>query len=208
MQIRTSRFVSIVIAIIIINVLLIYKVSGIGGRTIAPVQQVAEMPRTGDLVFRNGKGIISDWFRRCSLSDPSYSHAGIIITKNKENFVVHLQQTSSDGSLRIDKLSDFWSPQVCKGGSIYRLDLSEEELAKISSEVNNDLKSGVRFDEQFNLDDDTRMYCSEWIRNKVIHATDDVDYFPVSTAGEFHYVAPDNLYMNRHAMLVYKFKEE
>ncbi|MFN8153197.1 MAG: YiiX/YebB-like N1pC/P60 family cysteine hydrolase [Bacteroidia bacterium] len=208
MPIRRSRFITIVLATIIVNLLLIYTVSGISSKQETAQTQPDETPRNGDLVFRSGKGIISDWFRRCSLSDPSYSHAGIIVQRNNENFVVHLQQTSSDGSLKVEKLTDFWSTQVCKGGAIYRLDLTDDEIASMSTEVEKDIQNGVSFDEHFNLDDDTRMYCSEWIRNKVIHATKDPRYFPVSVAGDFHYVAPDNLYINNHALLIYKFKSE
>ena len=205
MQIRKSRFITIVIAVIVVNLLLIYTVSGVGTKSSTSLN-FEDKPRSGDLIFRSGKGVISDWFRRCSLSDPSYSHAGILLVNGDEQLVVHLQQTSSDGSLKIEKLSDFWADAGCKAGSIYRLDLNQEEINKMKEEILKDLSSGVKFDEQFNLDDDTRMYCSEWIRNKVIHATSDPSYFPITVADDFRYVAPDNLYLNRHAMLVYKFK--
>lgn len=205
MQIRKSRFITLVVAIVVVNLLLIYTVSGIGTRPEATLN-FEDQPRTGDLVFRSGKGVISDWFRRCSVTDPSYSHAGIIYRKGDDIMVVHLQQTSSDGSLKVERLSDFWEVSACKAGSIYRLDLEKEEVDYMMKEIDKDLITGVRFDEHFNLDDDTRMYCSEWIRNKVIHTTHDPAFFPITTADDFRYVAPDNLYLNQHAMLVYKFR--
>lgn len=205
MQIRKSRFITIVFAIVVANLLLIYTVSGIGSKH-ETVLTLEDKPQPGDLVFRSGKGVISDWFRRCSLSDPAYSHAGIICRKGNELMVVHLQQTSSDGSLKVERLTDFWAASGCNAGSIYRLDLNQEEIDGMMHEIDKDVLSGVKFDEQFNLDDDTRMYCSEWIRNKVIHATQDPGYFPITSADDFRYVAPDNLYLNQHAVLVYKFR--
>jgi hypothetical protein len=207
MNIRLSRFVLIVLAVVVVNVLLIFTVSGIG--TVYPEVSLSSNVQLmeGDLVFRSGNGIISDWFRRCCLEDPSFSHAGILIKKDNADFVVHLQQTSSDGSLKMERLSDFWSDRTCKGGAVYRLDISEDEIAKVKTEVLMDLQNGVQFDENFNLDDDTKMYCSEWIRNKLIHSTGDPSYFPVTNAGDFAYIAPDNLYLNTHAQLIYKFKD-
>lgn len=207
MNLRLSRFVLIVLAVIVVNVLLIFTVSGTGmNYPEFPLSSNVELME-GDLVFRSGNGIISDWFRRCCMEDPSFSHAGILIKKGDADFVVHLQQTSSDGSLKMESLSDFWSDRTCKGGAVYRLDISDEEVAKVKSEVLLDLKNGVQFDENFNLDDDTKMYCSEWIRNKLIHSTGDPAYFPVTNAGDFAYIAPDNLYLNTHAQLIYKFKD-
>ena len=206
MAIRLSRFVLIVVGVVVVNVLLIFTVSGVG--SVYPSTVIAENLKLqeGDLVFRSGHGIISDWFRRCCLEDPSFSHAGILIKKNNADFVVHLQQTASDGSLKMEKLSDFWSERTCKGGAVYRLDISEVEFDKVKAEVMLDLQNGVQFDENFNLDDDTKMYCSEWIRNKLIHSTGDPSYFPITNAGDFAYIAPDNLYLNNHAQLIYKFK--
>lgn len=205
---KFSRFIIIVVAVVAVNILLIFNVSGTENHPSAsPVNLNTEF-REGDLVFRSGNGVISDWFRRCSLTDPSYSHAGILLKYNGVDYVVHMEQTAADGSLRMERLSDFWGPRISHAGAVYRLDLPEEQRQRLQREIRADLQKGVVFDEQFVLDDDAKMYCSEWIRNKVIHATSESDYFPVSMAGDFRYVAPDNLYINPHAMLVYKFNQQ
>lgn len=206
MQIRLTRFIIIVILVAVVNVLLIFTVSGTVNQPAVSTDHLRQSLAEGDLVFRTGNGVISDWFRRCCLTDPVYSHAGVLIKKNGENYVVHMEQSSDEGAIRVEMLSAFWGAQCCRGGAVYRLDLNETELDKMKSEILTDISKGVVFDPQFNLDEDAKMYCSEWIRNKVIHATGNSQYFPVSIADDFHYVAPDNLYVNEHALLVYKFK--
>lgn len=206
MQIRFTRFIIIVFSVVLVNVLLIFTVSGTINQPAVSTENLSHSLQEGDLVFRTGKGVISDWFRRCCLTDPAFSHAGILIKKNGENHVVHMEQTSDDGAIRVEKLSTFWGAQCCKGGAVYRLDLDEREHEKMKEEILKDISNGVIFDPQFNLDEEAKMYCSEWIRNKVIHATGNPDYFPISLADDFRYMAPDNLYINEHALLIYKFK--
>lgn len=205
MQIRFTRFIIIVLLVALVNVLLIFTVSGTVNQPAHAAEQVIHSLEEGDLVFRTGNGVISDWFRRCCLTDPVYSHAGVLVKKGGENYVVHMEQSSANGAIRMEKLSTFWGDQCCKGGAVYRLDLDDSERMKMKSEILTDVTNGVVFDPQFNLDEDAKMYCSEWIRNKVIHATEKPDYFPISVADDFRYIAPDNLYINHHAVLIYKF---
>src|SRR3954465_12223690 len=53
--------------------------------------------KSGDIIFRHGKGIISDFFARLSEKDHRYSHAGIIHIENNIVYVYHL--TGGDSHL-------------------------------------------------------------------------------------------------------------
>ncbi|MBL0098458.1 MAG: hypothetical protein IPP46_19755 [Bacteroidetes bacterium] len=55
------------------------------------------------------------------------------------------------------------------------------------------------------MEDNSKFYCSEWIREKFINATGDVNYFPVTSIENFSYIAPDNLYLNQHSKFIYRF---
>src|SRR4051812_24781052 len=46
--------------------------------------------QSGQLIFRDGRGFISAVFKKLSLKDPKYSHAGIIHRENGKVYVYHM----------------------------------------------------------------------------------------------------------------------
>ncbi|MBK9319423.1 MAG: hypothetical protein IPM91_11775 [Bacteroidetes bacterium] len=103
------------------------------------------------------------------------------------------------------RISEFWSKEICSKGAVYRPDVSALEIDNIVEDVKNDLKNIPEFDYEFNMEDNSKFYCSEWIRDKFINATGDVNYFPVTSLENFSYIAPDNLYLNQHSTFIYRF---
>lgn len=205
MSIKGSRFVLVVMFVISVNIVLIVSVSGLNlNRKSTSIFDKIKV-KEGDLVFRNGYGMISRWFQRCSLQDPSFSHAGIVVFNEGQPFVVHLQPSSYSSPLHMEKISDFWKKDVCNRGALYRPELSVAELKKMISSVKNDLNNVPDFDYEFNLEDHQKFYCSEWVREKFILATGKNDYFPVTSIENFTYIAPDNLYLNERTKLIYRF---
>ncbi len=207
MQIKISRFILVVIGVIIVNILLILSVSGLGtGSRTLNNRRFDQLPlKSGDLVLRSGHGLISKWFRQCSLQDPVFSHAGLIIEVNNQVLVAHVQQTKSGSPLCWEPVSDFWSKDICSKGAVYRSDLNESQLKLLIESVLQDSLQAPEYDYEFELNADNKLYCSEWIREKFITASGDINYFPVTSIDDYHYVAPDNLYRNAHSKFVYSF---
>ncbi|MBK7888080.1 MAG: hypothetical protein IPJ86_12550 [Bacteroidetes bacterium] len=205
MRIKVSRFILVVMGVIAVNMALIISVSGVDTARKKDQEFSSITLKEGDLVFRNGYGMISSWFQRCSLRDPSFSHAGIVVFKEDQPFVVHLQQSNYGSPLKCERISEFWSKEICSKGAVYRPDVSALEIDNIVEDVKNDLKNIPEFDYEFNMEDNSKFYCSEWIRDKFINATGDVNYFPVTSLENFSYIAPDNLYLNQHSTFIYRF---
>ncbi|MBL7923289.1 MAG: hypothetical protein JNL88_03735 [Bacteroidia bacterium] len=204
-MIEKSKFLVVVALVVVVNALLIYSVSGDGFPSGKAPEFDGRGLQTGDLVFRDGYGLVSRMFRQTSSGEAEYSHAGVVWCRNGSTYVLHLQQEKPGVSLLVESIRDFWSADCCSKGAVYRLDLPREALARIEQRMMLDRQSGLQFDEDFDLQNDSRMYCTEWIRHLVISATGDSAYFPLTTAGDFSYIAPDNLYRNRHARFIYKF---
>ena len=201
MNLQRNRFIAIVLLVILVNALLVYSMTGV-----AHLKKASRLPlnipvRNGDLVMRRGKGLVSNWFSSCSTQDQSFSHAGVVLMKNNIPYVVHLQQDDLSG-IKMEEFSSFISDDVCSKSAIYRLDLDEKEIQTMMEEINEDLDKKISFDPEFNFENSSTMYCSEWIRHLVVQATDDAAYFPVTKAGDFTYIAPDNLYLNKHTRLI------
>jgi hypothetical protein len=161
----------------------------------------------GDIVFRKGRGFVSDLFRSVSMDDPSFSHAGIYIHYNNRDYVMHVRQDEPGPSLIAEPLERFWDLSSCEAGAVYRIcELNPVSRMKLRSEILKDLSSGVEFDSEFSLATSERNYCTEWIWRKFGIACPGSVCFRISRAGDFTYIAPDDLYKGSTAELVYHFK--
>jgi Permuted papain-like amidase enzyme, YaeF/YiiX, C92 family len=206
---RNKIRIGIVVGVVVVvNALLIFNVSGV----ISTHKKEAKLPKltltTGDLVFRNGHGLISRMFQNCSLKEKKFGHTGIVIMKDNVPHVAHVQQDRPGPSLMVETLSQFWNKSICNEGAVYRLDLNAFQKENFTSLLHQNLKKNLIFDAKFDMNEHTHVYCSEWIRDLVVESTGDSSYFPISSAGDFKYIAPDNLYLNEHAHLIYNYSKE
>ncbi|MEP7168319.1 MAG: YiiX/YebB-like N1pC/P60 family cysteine hydrolase [Bacteroidota bacterium] len=175
--------------------------------------------QTGDIVLRNGKGFISDVFRQFSLKDKSYSHAGIISIEDDKIFVYHILQGMEQKSevsgqkskdaginesyLRKELLESFCNSNNNSAYAIYRYDLSKNAKEKIIDKLESFSKKKIIFDSHFDLDTDSAMYCTELVYKAIEAASENEHYLPYSIVEGNKYIAPDNLYLNPHAALIY-----
>ncbi len=161
--------------------------------------------QTGDLVFRKGKGIISDFFAQASESEKLYSHVGVLVMKNEIPYVYHLLGTGESGKsgLKIETLSSFCNGSQNNGFALYRNknlggkpDLVESYLEAVN-------KSRVVFDEHFDLATDDEQYCTEMIYKMILSLTG--KQLPISIFKGQQFVSIDNLYFNTpECHLIYK----
>ena len=119
--------------------------------------------KTGDIVLRNGRGWISDFFRNTSLIKKEYSHAGIIIAGEHDTLVAHMIGGEISSGYRKETLASFCSDKKNSAYSIYRYDFlsgHEKQLEKYHEQAE---EQSVKFDERFDLETDSAMYCTELI---------------------------------------------
>src|SRR6185436_6747015 len=164
---------------------------------------------SGDIILRSGKGFISDVFKQFSLKDKTYSHAGIVSIEKDGIFVYHILGEEQEdgrinsGSLKKDLLETFCNPDENRSYAVYRYDLSALSKEKMINRLKTASEEKIIFDSQFDLASDSAMYCTELIYKVVTSASADKDYIPVTIVDEKKYIAPYNLYLNRHATFVY-----
>ncbi|MBK9637861.1 MAG: hypothetical protein IPO63_08585 [Bacteroidetes bacterium] len=204
-KIRIGIVVSVVV---VVNALLIYNVSGVSSGHTEEVKLPKLVIETGDLVFRNGHGLISRMFQNCSLKEKKYGHSGIVILRDNIPYVAHVQQDRPGPSLIVEPLSQFWNKSICNEGAVYRLDLNNSQMENFKKVLHTNLRKKIIFDAKFDMNEHSSVYCSEWIHDLVIETTGDSSYFPISVAGNFKYIALDNLYLNQHAQLIYNYSKK
>jgi hypothetical protein len=162
---------------------------------------------TGDLIFRQGRGAISNALMFFSRRDAKYSHAGIISIEYEKVFVYHAigGEENVSNKLRKDPLEVFCNPASVHSFGIYRLDLSPQQLQDVDSTAKECFRQGLEFDTKFDLDTDEKMYCTEFVYKAITKITGQRNYLPMSAVSGINYVSCDDLYLNSHSSFIYSY---
>ncbi|HVG42151.1 MAG TPA: YiiX/YebB-like N1pC/P60 family cysteine hydrolase [Chitinophagaceae bacterium] len=137
------------------------------------IEKGQQLVKDGDLVLRNGQEPTSRFISDLSRQDKSYSHAGIIIYENGYPMIYHIVtgDENRDSKLRRDSLNNYASPRKNNGFAIYRYNLTDKELNNYTAQVKDWYQQGLEFDNDFSLQTDSKMYCSEMILKGLSKAT-------------------------------------
>lgn len=121
---------------------------------------------TGDLILTIGHSFKSDIvksFEKKRVKETTYSHIGFIVCEEDSLSIVHM--SIDDGNIKCEPLRTFIPANKVVGYDIFRIredfgSLNKRQLKKILDEYLLDKKG---FDYLFDLQDDTRFYCTELI---------------------------------------------
>lgn len=150
--------------------------------------------QSGDLVLRTGRDYTSEVMRKLSRHDKTYSHCGIASIENDSVFVYHSigGEWNPDQKLKRDLFALFCNPYENRGFGIYRYSLNKKQKEEFLQNIHQFFKDQVKFDMQFSLDTDDRMYCSEM----VYKAINPVLKLKTTTINLIKFVAVDNLFVD------------
>jgi hypothetical protein len=164
--------------------------------------------RSGDLIFRHGRGFISNSFMSLGQKERKYSHAGIISVEGENVFVYHALggEENITNRLRKDPLEVFCKPSDVHSFGIYRTDLSPGQLKTVLALSSGYFLEGLEFDTKFDLATDDKMYCTEFIYKVFSRALGEQNYISLSAFSGKEYIACDDLYLNTHSKPVYTFQ--
>lgn len=156
--------------------------------------------KTGDLVFRKGKGLISTMFGMTSTAPEQFSHVGMIAVEDEGTFVYHMigNTVPAKGGCKRETLESFCNPNQNSRIAFYRLSILKKYQHSIKEQLQAVYASGIQFDEKFELRDKGPLYCSELIYNLVKKSSHIA--LPLSYHQHTPYVALDNLYNNSFAI--------
>src|SRR5665647_819573 len=120
---------------------------------------------------------------------------------SKENdtlFVYHALggEWNPDQKLRRDPFELFCNPYENRGFGIYRYSINNIQKKNIIKLAHQFYKQGVKFDMQFDLATDNRMYCSEFVYKTIEKATKDSVAISTTTLNHVRFVSVDNLFIN------------
>jgi hypothetical protein len=164
--------------------------------------------KTGDLVVRTGIEVTSYILSQMNVRNKTYSHCGLVVIEGGKPYVYHSigGEDNPDACLRRDNAATFFSPLNNFGFGIARYNMADSTIQKLVAKVHQFYKEKRKFDMDFDLKTDDRLYCAEFVYKALIQATDDSNYIrPVTMFGNT-YVGVDNLFMNGHAHMICEVK--
>jgi hypothetical protein len=122
--------------------------------------------QNGDLIFRRGRSIESQ-IVLLSDGNSDYSHVGMIYLKDGKPLVVHSVPAENGDEyelIKLESVEDFLNEDKAVQFAVFRLEDSLMNSTKAASEyAYNCYLNKFRFDNQYDLNSDTRLYCTELI---------------------------------------------
>jgi len=165
---------------------------------------------SGDIVFRLGYGFVSETLCKLSQKDQSYSHAGIISIENGRPIVYHLIGGESEAThLRRESLEKFCNPTNAQSFALYRILLDDSQRKKVDSLNHYYYHCALPFDNQFDLNSDSAMYCTEFVYKILSNSTDGNFLITSSILSGFKYIGCDDIYLapSCHKILSYTYNK-
>ena len=153
----------------IIFAALLITLSLFGCRTTIPNAYVsplipADSIKSGDIAFRLGRTFHSSLIASAGDSLSSFSHVGIIVERDGELAVIHIEPSPTNDSIRREAVGEFFLSDRSVAGAIFRIDnLDSTQLSTAISLAEKIYNSRRLFDHDYILSDTTKMYCTELI---------------------------------------------
>lgn len=113
--------------------------------------------KDGDIICRLGDRLWSDIFSDLSINDKRYSHMGIIHIDNGFVTVINAEGDTGHGRDFVSHVSLVDFLKVARTIGIYRInDIDGCQISQTALEY-----LGIPFDWQFDMSDDSKLYCTE-----------------------------------------------
>lgn len=167
-----------------------------------------QLLKNGDLVLRTGTDAISYMLRQMNQKNRTYSHCGIVLYEHGYPFVYHSigGEDNPNERLRRDSASFFFSPVHNQRLGIVRYGLSKAAITRLANIIATYYQAGIRFDMDFDMTTDDKLYCAEFVYKAISQATADTAFFSLTELLGKVYVGVDDLYENKHAQLIYDYQ--
>ena len=122
--------------------------------------------RNGDLLFRNGCGYESHVVTNMSAGD--YSHIGIAYRTEEGWCVIHaVPGEAEEGEpevLKCEAIADFYRCDRAKAGACARVHCTDSLADAAARHAMRLVERRVEFDNDYDLEDSSRLYCTELVR--------------------------------------------
>jgi hypothetical protein len=172
------------------------------------VEDAISLLTTGDIVLRRGSDVTSYMLAQMNLTDKTYSHCGLVVIEDGLPWVYHSigGEDNPDQELRRDPASSWFSPRDNLGFGIARFSPDPGQSKSLVHSIQLFYKERKKYDLDFDLETDDRLYCSEFVYKALSQAYKSSCWLnPVSISGK-RFIGIDHLYLNPQTRLICQVK--
>jgi Permuted papain-like amidase enzyme, YaeF/YiiX, C92 family len=153
---------------------------------------------SGDVVTRTGNDFTSQCLKSLNRNDKTFSHCGIASIENDSLFVYHAigGEWNPNETIKRDLFENFCNPTENNAVGVFRHKLSTEIKYKLIEKTKTLYNKNIKFDLDFDLKTDDKMYCTEFVYKSFLYASDSVVKFNHSFIKQFEFVGVDDITVN------------
>lgn len=154
------------------------------------------LAQNGDIIYRLGSGLFSDYFKDFSQRDKKFSHVGIIYKTalNDTLFVIHAEADDFSGIGFVKKEPVSFFLDDVRNWAIYRLKTNDIICQKVSDYAFQYQEKKIPFDTAFDTQDSSAFYCTELVAHCVNNAFQKKVIEPNTVVKNKAYFAIDDTY--------------
>ena len=133
-----------------------------------------ELLRNGDLAFRCGTSIESHIVTGIDGENGPYSHIGLVVNMDGEWFVAHAVPGENEPNepeyLKLDSINVYYRGDRAKLGAIMRVTEDSAACATATAYALWAVDARKEFDNAFDWEDTTLLYCTELVQQAYLHS--------------------------------------
>ncbi len=178
------------------------------------IEEAYKQIKQGDLIARTDNDWVSISIRNLCDSDKTYSHCGMVFETNGTKEVWHIMSgdENKSGLIQKEPFEKFVNPYKKSGFGVFRYSLNSKEIDSVKKIIESFIAKKMVFDNQFDLESNDKMYCSEMLYKAMKQATSGrfdtpktvkANYLPgdprykANTQKRAVYLATDNMFINK-----------
>jgi len=163
-------------------------------KTQEPEMEILVPLKSGDLIVRQGTGYFSDLFRQMGSRDKKYSHIGIISKEQDSIFVYHIEanEFTGEGFALREQVSSFI--KHAKTYTFFENRMDSIARSTMLNKAREYVQRQVKFDLNFNAQDDDKLYCTELVAKSINYGLDSVYITPTASLKGRLFYGLDDIY--------------
>ena len=159
------------------------------------IDSVKKLIESGDIITRTGNDFTSQSLKSLNRRDKTFSHCGIASMENDTLFIYHALggEWNPDQKIKREPYKSFANSTDNNMLGIFRYTIKDLAKRNILTSAQNFYARGIKFDMDFDLKTDEKMYCAEFIYKVFLEATDSSVKFNHSFIRDFEFIGVDDV---------------
>ncbi len=165
--------------------------------------------QSGDIITRTGNDFTSQTLRRMNRKDKTFSHCGIANIENDSLFIYHAigGDYNPNQCIKRESFEKFSSPYDNNAIGIFRFDVNDSIKKKLVHNAQYLFTQKIKFDMDFDLHTDDKMYCAEYIYKCFLKANGDIK-FNHSFINHFEFIGVDDIFNQPLCKKIYQLNNK